>query len=81
MHANEQDAPSHMGKTAVTSINLAFVNVLFLNDKSGWQLFPYDVKAVWIHVEEIQSSSMTATGGVVLHPCTEVTGQRLQEVK
>lgn len=46
MHANEQDAPSHMGKTAVTSINLAFVNLLFLNDKSGWQLFPYDVKAV-----------------------------------
>lgn len=34
MHANEQDAPFHMGKTAVTSINLAFVNVLFLN-KSG----------------------------------------------
>lgn len=24
---------------------------------------------------------MAATGGVVLHPCTEVTGQRLQEVK
>lgn len=50
-------------------------------DRSGQQLFPYDVKAVWINVQEIQSSSMTATRRVVLHPCTDVTGQRLQEVK
>lgn len=74
MHANEQDAPFHMGKT-----QLAFQ--IWHCDESGQQLFPYDVTAVWINVQEIQSGSMRATRRVALHPCTEVTAQHLQEVK
>lgn len=66
-------------------LQLAFL--IWHCDKSGQQLFPHDVKAVWINVQEIQYDSYKKSGpapkyridGTASTGGEEVTGQQLKK--